>query len=84
MPEVVFTDLGMPGVSGWDIAAEAKRILPDAAVVLVTGWGVQLDVESARAKGVDFLLGKPFTVDDVESTLRKIRRLREAGVREAA
>jgi signal transduction histidine kinase/CheY-like chemotaxis protein len=84
LPEVVFTDLGMPGVSGWDIAAEAKRIAPDAAVVLVTGWGVQLDVESARARGVDHLLGKPFTVEDVESTLRKIRRLRNAGVREAA
>ena len=84
IPEVIFTDLGMPGVGGWDIAGEAKRIAPDAAVVLVTGWGVQLDVESARAKGVDFLLGKPFTVEDVESTLRKIRRLREAGMREAA
>ncbi len=84
LPEVVFTDLGMPGVSGWDIAAEAKRVAPDAAVVLVTGWGVQLDLESARAKGVDYLLGKPFTVEDVESTLRKIRRLRDAGVREAA
>jgi signal transduction histidine kinase/ActR/RegA family two-component response regulator len=83
-PEVVFTDLGMPGVSGWDIAAEAKQVAPDAAVVLVTGWGVQLDVESARARGVDYLLGKPFTVEDVESTLRKIRRRRDEGVREAA
>jgi len=83
-PEVVFTDLGMPGVGGWDVAAAVKAAAPDTAVVLVTGWGVQLDVEGARARGVDFLLGKPFTVEDVESTLRKIRRRREDGVREAA
>ncbi len=83
-PEVVFTDLGMPGVGGWDIAAEAKRLAPDAHVVLVTGWGVQLDAESARAKGVDLLLGKPFTVEDVEGAMRKIQLLRQAAVREAA
>jgi signal transduction histidine kinase/ActR/RegA family two-component response regulator len=74
-PEIVFTDLGMPGVSGWEIAREAKTLYPDAYVVLVTGWGVQIDAESARGRGVDFLLGKPFTVEDVEGTLRKIRAL---------
>jgi CheY-like chemotaxis protein len=72
-PEIVFTDLGMPGVSGWDIARETRMKFPDACVVLVTGWGVQIDAESAKEKGVDYLLGKPFTVDDVETTLRKIR-----------
>ena len=71
--EIVFTDLGMPGVSGWDIARETRAQCPDACVVLVTGWGVQIDAESAKEKGVDYLLGKPFTVEDVEATLRKIR-----------
>jgi len=73
MPEIVFTDLGMPGVSGWDIARETKALFPDAFVVLVTGWGVQIETESARGRGVDYLLGKPFTVEDVEGALRKIR-----------
>jgi signal transduction histidine kinase/CheY-like chemotaxis protein len=80
-PEVVFTDLGMPGVTGWEIAREAKRLLPDGFVVLVTGWGVQLDAESARTNGVDFLLGKPFTVEDIEGALRRVRELRDSGVR---
>jgi signal transduction histidine kinase/ActR/RegA family two-component response regulator len=72
-PEIVFTDLGMPGVAGWDIAREVRELFPEAFVVLVTGWGVQIDPEDARTKGVDYLLGKPFTVEDVESVLRKIR-----------
>ena len=71
--EIVFTDLGMPGVSGWDIARETRAKCPDACIVLVTGWGVQIDAESAKERGVDYLLGKPFTVEDVEATLRKIR-----------
>jgi signal transduction histidine kinase/ActR/RegA family two-component response regulator len=74
-PEIVFTDLGMPGVSGWDIARELKTLRPNAYVVLVTGWGVQIDAESARARGADILLAKPFTVEDVEGALRKIRAL---------
>jgi len=81
--EIVFTDLGMPGVSGWDIARETRAKCPDACVVLVTGWGVQIDAESARERGVDYLLGKPFTVEDVEATLRKIRA-RVSGVLKAA
>jgi signal transduction histidine kinase/ActR/RegA family two-component response regulator len=81
--EIVFTDLGMPGVSGWDIAKETRAKCPDACVVLVTGWGVQIDAESAKERGVDYLLGKPFTVEDVESTLRKIRA-RAAGALKAA
>jgi signal transduction histidine kinase/ActR/RegA family two-component response regulator len=82
-PEVVFTDLGMPAVTGWDIAREAKQLDPDGFVVLVTGWGVQIDAETARGQGVDFLLGKPFTVEDVEGALRRIRQLRDAGARAA-
>jgi CheY-like chemotaxis protein len=72
-PEVVFTDLGMPGVSGWDIVRELKVLRPDGLAVLVTGWGVQIDAESAHARGADLLLAKPFTVDDVETALRKLR-----------
>jgi len=74
-PEIVFTDLGMPGVSGWDIVRELKLLRPDAFAVLVTGWGVQIDPESAHARGADILLPKPFTVDDVEGALRKLRGL---------
>ncbi|MEO6462933.1 MAG: ATP-binding protein, partial [Candidatus Eisenbacteria bacterium] len=33
-PEVVFTDLGMPGVTGWDIARESKLLAPGRHVVL--------------------------------------------------
>jgi signal transduction histidine kinase/ActR/RegA family two-component response regulator len=74
-PQVVFTDLGMPGVSGWDIVRELKSLRPDALAVLVTGWGVQIDIESAHARGADLLLAKPFTVDDVEGALGKLRSL---------
>jgi CheY-like chemotaxis protein len=63
--DIVFTDLGMTGMSGWQVAQAAKAARPEVPVVLVTGWGVQLDPTELRAKGVDRLLSKPFHLAEV-------------------
>ena len=70
--DVVFTDLGMPEVNGWDLAAGVKALRPATPVVLVTGWGFQLEGGAAQAHGVDFVVPKPFSLDDVESALRRV------------
>ena len=68
-PPVVFTDLGMPEVNGWDVALHVRSQRPGTALVLVTGWGFQLEEETAMARGVDLILTKPFTLEDVERVL---------------
>jgi len=70
--DVVFTDLGMPEVNGWDVAATVKARRPECAVVLVSGWGFQLEEEHAASRGVDRVLGKPFSFGDVEDVLRAL------------
>ncbi len=76
--DIVFTDLGMPGVNGWEVARAAKDLSPETFVVLVSGWGVQIDADEAKSRGVDIVLGKPFTVEDVENALRRCGTLRAA------
>jgi CheY-like chemotaxis protein len=63
--DMVFTDLGMPGMSGWEVATEVKKIAPDVAVALITGWGINLDKEDMEKSSVDHILNKPFTVEDI-------------------
>ena len=70
--DVVFSDLGMPEVNGWDLAASAKRMHPACAVILVTGWGFQLEEDAAASRGVDRVLPKPFSWEDVEEALRLV------------
>jgi signal transduction histidine kinase len=69
--DVVISDLGMPGVSGWDIAKAAKDQDRDTPVVLTTGWGHALDPAVASANGVDFVVSKPFHVTDVRKAIAR-------------
>jgi signal transduction histidine kinase/ActR/RegA family two-component response regulator len=68
--DVVFTDLGMPEVNGWDLASVVKSRRPGCAVVLVSGWGFQLEEDAAQSRGVDRVMAKPFSFQDVERALR--------------
>jgi CheY-like chemotaxis protein/two-component sensor histidine kinase len=70
--QVVFTDLSMPEVNGWDLTLAVKSRRPDIAVVVVTGWGLQLEEETARAHGVDLLVAKPFSIEDLERALQRV------------
>jgi PAS domain S-box-containing protein len=63
--DLVFTDLTLPGMNGYEIAQEMKRLRPDLLVGLVTGWGATLDKEKARVYGVDLVISKPFRFEQV-------------------
>ena len=63
--DLVFTDLGMPGMSGWQVAEEIKKINRKIPIVLITGWEVKLNESEMRESGVDLVVNKPFVVDQV-------------------
>lgn len=70
--DIVFTDLGMPGISGWQVAEQIKRDSPQVPVVMVTGWGHQLDPAQIERSGVDRVLTKPFQWLKVLDTLQEL------------
>ena len=63
--DLLFTDLGMPDLSGWDVAAQARALHPDLPVILVTGWRHQIDQERLQASGVAGVVAKPFRMEDI-------------------
>jgi PAS domain S-box-containing protein len=69
--DLVFTDLGLPGMNGYEVASEIKKIRPHLPVGLVTGWGATLDSEKARAHGVDLVISKPFRFEQVLSLVEE-------------
>ncbi|MEW6735605.1 MAG: response regulator [Acidobacteriota bacterium] len=65
--DLVITDLGMPGMTGWDVVARIKEIDKSVPVVLLTGWSNEPDNKRAKDCGVDLVLGKPISSKDLIS-----------------
>jgi PAS domain S-box-containing protein len=63
--DLVFTDLGMPEVTGWDVARAVRARRPGLPIVLLTGWGEHGTGEAQPAGLVDRILGKPVRLEDL-------------------
>jgi CheY-like chemotaxis protein len=71
--DLVLTDLGMPEMTGWDVARAVRQRWPGLAIGLVTGWAVALEMSDDERRGVDFVLAKPYTVEPLRSALATVR-----------
>jgi len=67
--DLVLTDLGMPGISGWDVGKIIKRIDPKVKIGMITGWGLEINQEKMKEHGIDFLIAKPFEIDKILQTI---------------
>lgn len=67
--DLVITDLGMPGMSGWEVARLVKLARPGLPVVMITGWGDRIDPAEAVSRGVDVLVSKPFKRDQIREVV---------------
>jgi signal transduction histidine kinase/CheY-like chemotaxis protein len=68
--QLVLTDLGMPGMTGWDLARRVRAVDPEVTIVFVTGWGEDVDRRAADNAGADLVLAKPFNIEDVIGAIR--------------
>ena len=74
-PEIVFLDLGMPKMDGYETARRFRQ-LPDgrdALLVALTGWGQTEDRRRTRDAGFDEHLAKPVELGVLEGVLRRRR-----------
>ena len=75
--DLVFTDLGMPKLSGWDVGKTIKGINPKTPIAMITGWGVELDREKLNESGIDLIISKPFNFDQVIGLVSEAMELKE-------
>jgi signal transduction histidine kinase len=68
--DLVFTDLGMPDMNGWEVAARVRAVRPNTRVGIITGWDVRIDDTRRRALGVEVVIVKPFRLQQVLDTVR--------------
>jgi signal transduction histidine kinase/DNA-binding response OmpR family regulator len=70
-PHVVFLDIGMPGLSGYEAAAAIRRdpLFDAVRLVALTGWGGEGDRARSAEAGFDLHLTKPATTEALERAL---------------
>ncbi len=64
-PELALIDLRMPGKSGLELVAEAKRLQPGIRIVVLTGYGSIATASQAIKLGALNYLPKPADVDEI-------------------
>ena len=62
--DIVLTDLGMPDMNGLEMATKIKEINPKALVVMMSGWGLNID-EKSTGNIIDYVINKPFSIEKI-------------------
>ncbi len=70
-PEIVLTDIKMPGMDGIQVLRKIKEESPDTEVIMITGHGdMALAIESLKCDATDFIT-KPINDDALEIALKR-------------
>ena len=75
--DAVFTDLGMAGMSGWELARAIRERDQQIPLAVITGWGEAVGSGEQNAAQVNWVVAKPFDTAQVIGIVREISRRRE-------
>ncbi len=70
-PDVVLTDLRMPGMDGIELLTKIKQLRPETMVILMTAYGTVKTAVRAMKLGAEDYLGKPIDVEELEVILQR-------------
>jgi len=79
-PDVVLLDLGMPGVSGYEVAEviKSEADLRHIRLIAITGHGMPLDRLQTKLRGFDQHLLKPIDFGELETILADVNSAQDS------
>jgi len=70
--DLVITDLGMPEVSGWQVARSIRAVSLKTPIAFITAVGERVDEPSLLKLGITAVLHKPFRIAQVLEILQSV------------
>jgi len=67
----------MPGMSGWEVTEKIKSINDKVPVALITGWNVKLDESEMNDCRINFVVQKPFKMEQILNLVQEGMILRD-------
>lgn len=69
--DIVFTDIGMPKMNGWELSASIRKKFGDKIkIVAVTGWNIEEKLREEHS--IDFVMQKPFSLSELKRILQLV------------
>ncbi len=72
-PDVVLLDIGLPDMSGYDVATEMREVGFTGSIIALSGYGQKEDMQKALDAGCDHHFTKPMAVTRLEEYLAGLR-----------
>ena len=70
--DVMVTDIVMPALDGFELTEKAKKLRPDMAVIIMTGFIDDFSYDRALEAGASDFIKKPFTVNEMKMRLQHV------------
>jgi CheY-like chemotaxis protein len=78
--DAVFTDIGMPEMSGWELCTEIRERSKTMPLAIISGWADAISVQTRNAVKADWVVAKPFDINKICSIAEEIAQRRTAPV----
>jgi signal transduction histidine kinase/FixJ family two-component response regulator len=76
--DVVFTDIGMPEMSGWELASEIRKRSETIPLAIVSGWAEAISCDARQAIKADWVVSKPFDIATIAGIANEVAARRNA------
>ena len=78
--DAVFTDIGMPEMSGWELVTEIRERSKTMPIAIISGWADAISVQTRNAVKADWVVAKPFDINKISSIAQEISQRKTAQI----
>jgi signal transduction histidine kinase/ActR/RegA family two-component response regulator len=76
--DAVLTDLGMPGMNGWELLRAIGERDGQVPLAVITGWGELVSTHEEKAARVEWVLTKPFAMSQICEIAQEVTRRKKS------
>ncbi|SHL21237.1 CheY chemotaxis protein or a CheY-like REC (receiver) domain [Pseudomonas punonensis] len=70
--DLLMTDIGLPGMSGQELAVAARQLRPELKVLFASGYAESVEIDKSEPANHTAIIGKPFSLDALRDKVQSM------------